>query len=80
MTTITMTTRGHQSYGTPDIMRGVPQAGLVSRIQAGVKLISRVIDRQRQRRALLDLDDHLLNDIGVSRQAAIAEASKPFWK
>jgi uncharacterized protein YjiS (DUF1127 family) len=37
-------------------------------------------DRQRQRRALLDLDDHQLRDIGKSRQAALMEARKPFWK
>jgi|RhiMethySRZTD1v2_1073278.scaffolds.fasta_scaffold02532_6 uncharacterized protein YjiS (DUF1127 family) len=79
MTTLTMTI-GHQAYATPEIVRGVPQAGLASRIEAGVKLVFRLIDRQRQRRALLDLDDHLLNDIGVSRRAAIAEARKPFWK
>jgi uncharacterized protein YjiS (DUF1127 family) len=80
VTTLTTTTLRHQAYATPDIMRGVPQAGLASRIQAGVKLVFRLIDRQRQRRELLDLDDHLLNDIGVSRQEAVWEARKPFWK
>jgi uncharacterized protein YjiS (DUF1127 family) len=39
-----------------------------------------VSDRQRQRHVLLVLDDHLLHDIGVSRQAAIEEGRKPFWK
>jgi uncharacterized protein YjiS (DUF1127 family) len=38
--------------------------------------------RSRQRMALADLvdDDHLLKDIGVSRQDALREAAKPFWK
>jgi uncharacterized protein YjiS (DUF1127 family) len=36
--------------------------------------------RSRQRQALAQLDDHLLKDIGVTRQQAIAEAAKPFWK
>jgi uncharacterized protein YjiS (DUF1127 family) len=36
--------------------------------------------RSRQRRALSQLDDRLLEDIGVTRQQAIAEAAKPFWK
>jgi uncharacterized protein YjiS (DUF1127 family) len=36
--------------------------------------------RSRQRQALAQLDDHLLKDIGVTRQQAIAEAGKPFWK
>lgn len=37
-------------------------------------------ERAKQRRALLRLDQRLLQDIGVSRAEAIAEARKPFWK
>ena len=37
-------------------------------------------DRQRQRRALFDLDDHQLRDIGKTRAEALKEARKPFWK
>ena len=36
--------------------------------------------RSRQREALSRLDDRLLEDIGVTRQQANAEATKPFWK
>jgi uncharacterized protein YjiS (DUF1127 family) len=36
--------------------------------------------RSRQREALSRLDDHLLEDIGVTREQANAEAAKPFWK
>jgi uncharacterized protein YjiS (DUF1127 family) len=39
--------------------------------------------RSRQRRHLGELaewDDHLLKDIGVSRDAALREAAKPFWR
>jgi uncharacterized protein YjiS (DUF1127 family) len=36
--------------------------------------------RSRQREALSSLEDRLLEDIGVTRQQAIAEAAKPFWK
>jgi uncharacterized protein YjiS (DUF1127 family) len=36
--------------------------------------------RSRQRQALAKLDDRLLEDIGVTRQQAIAEAGKPSWK
>jgi uncharacterized protein YjiS (DUF1127 family) len=36
--------------------------------------------RSRQREALLGLDGRLLEDIGVTRQQANAEAAKPFWK
>ena len=38
------------------------------------------IDRAHQRRALSDLDDHLLRDIGVSREEARREAMRPFWR
>lgn len=34
------------------------------------------LDRQRQRAALAELDDRLLNDIGVSRAAAETEARR----
>jgi uncharacterized protein YjiS (DUF1127 family) len=37
-------------------------------------------ERSRQRQALAELDDHFLKDVGVTRQQAIAEAAKPFWK
>lgn len=37
-------------------------------------------DRQPQRRALLDLDAHTLRDIGITRQEALSEGLKPFWK
>ncbi|WP_136439237.1 DUF1127 domain-containing protein [Pacificoceanicola onchidii] len=33
----------------------------------------------RQRRALARLDDAALSDIGLSRDAAQSEASRPFW-
>ncbi len=37
-------------------------------------------ERRRQLAALLDLDDRLLNDIGLDREQAIAKAYKPFWR
>jgi uncharacterized protein YjiS (DUF1127 family) len=36
--------------------------------------------RSRERRALAQLDDNALKDIGVTRRQANAEAAKPFWK
>lgn len=38
------------------------------------------LERRRERRALLELNDHMLKDIGVSRADAWAEGSKPFWR
>ena len=38
------------------------------------------IVRRRQRHALAELDDHLLDDVGLSPEQARREAAKPFWK
>ena len=41
------------------------------------------IDRSHQRRQLgelAELNDYLLKDIGVSREEALREAEKPFWR
>ena len=41
------------------------------------------IDRSHQRRQLgelAELNDYLLKDIGVSREEALREAAKPFWR
>ena len=38
------------------------------------------IARARERNALGDLDDRLLDDIGVSRAAAEREGREPFWR
>jgi uncharacterized protein YjiS (DUF1127 family) len=40
----------------------------------------RWMDRQRQRRLLAELDDHLLKDIGISREQAMQAAAKWFWQ
>jgi uncharacterized protein YjiS (DUF1127 family) len=80
MTTIAMTTLNRWTYASPSAMPKGTQAALTSRVKECITLLARVIDRQRQRRALLELDDHLLNDIGVSRGDAIAEGRKPFWR
>jgi len=42
--------------------------------------IGRMIDRHRQRRMLVELSDHLLTDIGLTREQALREAEKPFWE
>jgi uncharacterized protein YjiS (DUF1127 family) len=36
--------------------------------------------RHRTRKALRALPDHLLADIGLSRDAAYTEARRPFWR
>ena len=37
-------------------------------------------ERARQRRQLLQLDDVMLRDLGVTRADASGEAGKPFWR
>jgi uncharacterized protein YjiS (DUF1127 family) len=39
-------------------------------------------ERQRQRDALRELadDKHLLGDLGITREQALDEADKPFWR
>jgi uncharacterized protein YjiS (DUF1127 family) len=39
----------------------------------------RCYERQQQRRALRELDRHMLRDLGITREQAEAEARKPFW-
>ena len=36
--------------------------------------------RQRQRTSLLQLDDRMLRDMGISRLEAERESRKPFWR
>ncbi len=37
-------------------------------------------DRYLQRRALAELDDRMLRDVGLSRADVEREISKPFWR
>ena len=38
-----------------------------------------LLNLARQRRALAKLDDHALNDIGITRTEAETEAGRPLW-
>ncbi len=51
----------------------------VSERKAWYKQVQLMADRAKQRRELLSLSDHQLNDIGLTRKQVIAEAKKPFW-
>jgi len=46
--------------------------GLFARLRAFMLLA-------RQRRRLAALDDRMLDDIGLDRDAALAEAARPIW-
>lgn len=52
------------------------------RPHAARSLLSRLasaLAHQRQRSRLAQLEAHMLNDIGVSRQEALREANRPIW-
>jgi uncharacterized protein YjiS (DUF1127 family) len=44
-----------------------------------LRMLMRWQARAEQRRVLSELDDHVLRDIGLTRDDALAEASRPFW-
>jgi uncharacterized protein YjiS (DUF1127 family) len=68
------------STGLPGRRSGAWSLGHPHGIRAWLHVVGRWCARSRQRRALTDLDDRLLRDIGVSRSAAAREAAKPFWR
>ncbi|EPX76190.1 DUF1127 domain-containing protein [Salipiger mucosus] len=43
-------------------------------------VLARWSERSRTRRALVKLDDHLLRDVGLERDAALKEARRMFWQ
>jgi uncharacterized protein YjiS (DUF1127 family) len=45
-----------------------------------IRIWRRIQERSRQRRALLELDDHMLRDVGVSRLEAEREGRRSFWR
>jgi uncharacterized protein YjiS (DUF1127 family) len=47
---------------------------------AAVRAVWFWMERSRQRRALAELDDYLLRDIGLTRDEAQRECANPFWK
>jgi uncharacterized protein YjiS (DUF1127 family) len=59
----------------------LPQsAGARPRLLGALVALEVWLDRHHQRRSLLELDDHILHDIGLSRADVEAEAKKPFWQ
>jgi len=57
-------------------------ATCATKTHTGHGLLARIIGMiaiRRQRNALKNLDDHLLRDIGLTRDEAEIEAEKPLW-
>ncbi len=68
----------YSSLHAPEI--STPFTGWGRRSWRIASRLLRLYDRQQQRRVLLELDDRMLADIGISRRRASEEARKPFWK
>lgn len=45
-----------------------------------IRWLRAAVERRRQRRALAMLGEHLLRDIGLTREQALAEARRPPWR
>ena len=54
--------------------------GLAVIVRAVAGRIEDWAERARQRRALRELSDHMLKDLGITRYDAEFEARKPFWR
>ena len=63
---------------------GVPHLAVRPRgrrwIRRAVDVVLTWHERARERRQLMELSDHMLRDIGISRAQAYGEAYKPFWR
>jgi uncharacterized protein YjiS (DUF1127 family) len=55
-------------------------AAVLPSLRDSIVAVVRLHERWCQRRALLDLDDRLLRDIGITRRQAEEEARKPLWR
>jgi uncharacterized protein YjiS (DUF1127 family) len=63
---------------SPTFTRSAPSARQSAR--GLLVTLERWAERRRQRRALLELSDSLLKDIGLSHADAWQEGRKPFWR
>jgi len=67
------------TYVVPQIAPASPSSR-DGRLAHWLASLARMYDRYLQRQELAELSDHLLKDIGVSREEARREADKPFWR
>jgi uncharacterized protein YjiS (DUF1127 family) len=57
----------------------MPKAGSRMSITSVLGWVEAQLERRRSRRALLEMSDDQLKDIGISRGDAYREANKPMW-
>ncbi|MEL6234656.1 MAG: DUF1127 domain-containing protein [Pseudomonadota bacterium] len=59
---------------------GVGAGGVIAGALSVLRLVVRWADRATQRSRLVELDERMLKDIGISREDANIEARRPFWQ
>ncbi len=64
----------------PGKSTGFPGAGPIGWLPSLYAELETVSRRIEERRRLSQLDDHLLEDMGLTREQAEREAAKPFWR
>lgn len=75
--TQTMTPQTSQLRFLMDQPSLAPQTALAVRVAVVLETWAM---RQRTRRALAQLDEHLLHDVGLDRRTAFIEARRKFWQ
>lgn len=84
MTARPMTARPVAAHLAPQPLMGTAlRAGFVRVARAGGDWLAVLLawqDRATQRHRLSELNDHMLQDLGLSRAEADTEAGKPFWR
>jgi len=57
-----------------------PVATLLRKIDAGLAELRRRRSKRRELRRLLGVGPHMIADVGLDYEAALAESRKPFWR
>ncbi len=78
MTTITLNHLSFTESAQRILATAVNRVGQV--VSAGWTTLEMWQDRANQRHRLLEMDDRMLRDVGLSRADAEREGRKPFWK
>jgi uncharacterized protein YjiS (DUF1127 family) len=70
-----------QSYSIKEPVRAGPVTSAGQAMLSSLAgMIAIWLNRAQGRRDLSELDDRLLADVGISREDAVWEAGKPFWR
>lgn len=62
------------------LVRTTGRKSVAGRLAAVLDLVETWLARRRQRLDLAELDDRLLQDIGLTRADVARETAKPFWQ